>query len=119
MMISVDAPNHYEVLGVANDATPDEIRAAHRRLVHQVHTDKGGTDALFRQVQAAYEALSDPDSRAAYDRQLRAASTGSGFDDNAPGWRSRYGWGIRTRLPGLRHIELESALSSRVTALRR
>ena len=57
MMISVDAPNHYEVLGVAKDATPDEIRAAHRRLVHQVHTDKGGTDALFRQVQAAYEAL--------------------------------------------------------------
>ena len=87
MMISVDAPNHYEVLGVAKDATPDEIRAAHRRLVHQVHTDKGGTDALFRQVQAAYEALSDPDSRAAYDRQLRAGSTGSGFDDNAPGWR--------------------------------
>lgn len=32
MMISVDAPNHYEVLGVAKDATPDEIRAAHRRL---------------------------------------------------------------------------------------
>jgi curved DNA-binding protein CbpA len=46
MMITVDAPNHYEVLGVAKDATPDEIRAAHRRLVHQVHTDKGGTDAL-------------------------------------------------------------------------
>ena len=42
---------------------------------------------LFRQVQAAYEAQSDPDSRAAYDRQLRAGSTGSGFDDNAPGWR--------------------------------
>ena len=39
--ISVDAPNHYEVLGVAKDATPDEIRAAHRRLVYQVHTDKG------------------------------------------------------------------------------
>ena len=83
MMISVDAPNHYEVLGVAKDkdATPDEIRAAHRRLVHQVHTDKGGTDALFRQVQAAYEALSDPDSRAEYDRQLRAGSAGSGIGD--------------------------------------
>ena len=58
----MDGPTHYEVLGLAKGASTDEIRAAHRRLVHQVHTDKGGSATLFRQVQVAYEVLSDPAS---------------------------------------------------------
>lgn len=62
---------HYEVLGVASTATPDEIRKAFRELAHQTHPDKNPGDAgaakRFQRVREAYEALSDPAKRAAYD----------------------------------------------------
>ncbi|MBX3595265.1 DnaJ domain-containing protein [Sphingomonas sp.] len=45
------------VLGVAADAGPDEIRAAHRRLIASVHPDRGGSPELTRQVNAARDTL--------------------------------------------------------------
>ncbi len=60
------------MLNVSIDATADEIRHAYRQLARQVHPDMQdtqGTALLFRQVQEAYEVLSDPSKRAAYDRQ--------------------------------------------------
>jgi DnaJ-class molecular chaperone len=62
----------YAVLNISADATADEIKRAYRELARQVHPDmqdKQGTAQLFRQVQEAYEILSDPSKRAAYDRQ--------------------------------------------------
>ncbi|HEY0621715.1 MAG TPA: J domain-containing protein [Sphingomonas sp.] len=45
------------VLGVGPDAGPEEIRAAHRRLIASVHPDRGGSPELTRQVNAARDAL--------------------------------------------------------------
>jgi DnaJ homolog subfamily C member 19 len=45
------------VLGVGQDAGPDEIRAAHRRLIATVHPDRGGSPELTRQVNAARDIL--------------------------------------------------------------
>jgi len=50
--------SHYDILDVSPAATPGEIRAAYRRLVTQVHPDAGGSKALFRLVQEAYDAVS-------------------------------------------------------------
>jgi hypothetical protein len=76
-----------EILGVGATATSEEIRAAHRRVIQSVHPDRGGPDALFRQVQEAYETLSNPERRAAYDRILneRSGKSAGGADDNS-GW---------------------------------
>lgn len=62
----------YAVLNIAADATADEIKHAYRQLARQVHPDMQdaqGTGSLFRKVQEAYEVLSNPIKRAAYDRQ--------------------------------------------------
>ena len=46
-----------DVLGLEAGATPDDIRAAHRRLLHTVHPDRGGSAELTRQVNAARDIL--------------------------------------------------------------
>lgn len=64
-------PTYYEILGLADQASEEEIRHAYRRLVKEAHPDRAGDTALFRSITQAYEVLSDPIQRAAYDRSLR------------------------------------------------
>jgi curved DNA-binding protein len=59
--------DHYQTLGVAKTATPDEIKKAYRKLASQHHPDKGGDTAKFQEIQTAYDTLSDPTKRQGYD----------------------------------------------------
>ena len=62
----------YQVLGVQRTASAEEIKKAHRKLVRQYHPDRNPGDEKaeerFKEVQQAYDLLSDPDKRKAYDR---------------------------------------------------
>jgi curved DNA-binding protein CbpA len=64
--------DHYEVLGIARDATIQQVKAAYRKLAKKHHPDASPGDpnaaARFRDITEAYETLSDPDRRKAYDR---------------------------------------------------
>ena len=71
--------DYYDVLGVPRNASPDDIKKAFRRLAMQYHPDRnqdGGAEARFKEVNEAYEVLSDPDRRAMYDRFGHAAAQG-------------------------------------------
>jgi DnaJ-class molecular chaperone len=64
------ARDHYATLGVAANAAPELIKAAYRKKATQFHPDKNPSpDAAsrFREVQEAYEVISDPERRKAYD----------------------------------------------------
>lgn len=62
---------HYDTLGVAKNATPEEIKRAYRKLASQHHPDKGGDTSKFQQVEEAYRVLSDPQKRAEYDNPVQ------------------------------------------------
>lgn len=64
----VDTTKLYETLGVAKDAEQKEIKKAYRKLAIKNHPDKGGDEAKFKEISAAYEILSDPDKRTKYDK---------------------------------------------------
>lgn len=66
-------PNHYEVLEVASTASERIIRLAYRELARQHHPDQGGSDHEMTRIIEAYQALSDPVRRAAYDKTLSEA----------------------------------------------
>ncbi|MDP2787153.1 MAG: DnaJ domain-containing protein [Pseudomonadota bacterium] len=64
------ARDHYAILGVSSNVTPDLIKAAYRKKATQYHPDKNPSPdaaAGFREVQEAYEVISNPERRKAYD----------------------------------------------------
>ena len=80
-----DKRDYYEVLGVSRSASSDDLKKAYRKLARQFHPDVNRGDhpaeERFKEVNEAYEVLSDPDRRAAYDRFGHAASGMGGVGD--------------------------------------
>lgn len=73
--------DYYDVLGLSRNASEDDIKKAYRRLARQYHPDVStidGAEGHFKEVNEAYQVLSDPDKRAAYDRFGHAGLEGMG-----------------------------------------
>jgi DnaJ family protein A protein 2 len=64
----VDNSKFYDILGVAKNATADEIKKAFRRKALKEHPDKGGDPEKFKELAMAHEVLSNPEKRELYDR---------------------------------------------------
>jgi len=60
--------NYYDILGVKKTATADEIKKAFRKLARKHHPDAGGDEEKFKEINEAYETLSDQEKRTAYDQ---------------------------------------------------
>lgn len=78
--------NPYEVLGVGQDATADDIKRAYRKLASLYHPDKeGGSKVKFQELQAAYDTLTDPQKRAQFENPFNGHpgfAGGGAFDFN-------------------------------------
>ena len=67
-MVGEEDVSLYNDLGVPKSATLEEIRMAYRKKAQKAHPDKGGSESEFRQLQQAYDILSDPERKARYDQ---------------------------------------------------
>jgi curved DNA-binding protein len=108
--------DYYAILGVARDASPEEIKKAYRRLARKYHPDvskEPDAEERFKEVAEAYQALSDPDKRAAYDQLGRHAS-GQEFQP-PPDWAERFA-GAQTIFEDLDLADLFAGLAGRHAA---
>ncbi len=79
------ANDYYQTLGVSKTANADEIKRAYRKLAHEHHPDKNkGDEAKFKEINEAYQVLSNPDKRSQYDRFGAAGFSAGGGP--ASGW---------------------------------
>jgi curved DNA-binding protein len=105
--------DYYEVLGVARDATPEAIKKAYRALARKNHPDVNPGDksaeARFKEVQHAYDILSDKEKRSRYDQFGAAAFEGMAAAGQRPGggeWTTHFGG------QGFENIDLSDLIGS-------
>lgn len=77
------AKDYYNILGVDKGASKDEIKRAYYKLAHKHHPDKGGDERKFKEINEAYQVLSDENKRRQYDQFGRT------FEGDGPGFGDR------------------------------
>lgn len=85
---NMEYKDYYTILGVARDATQDQIKQAYRKVARKFHPDiskESNAEAKFKDVGEAYEVLKDPEKRAAYDKFGSNWREGQNFEP-PPNW---------------------------------
>jgi molecular chaperone DnaJ len=75
------ARDYYDILGVSRDADPETLKRAYRRLARKYHPDvnkDAGAEEAFKEINRAYEVLSEPEVKSRYDRFGEAGVSGAG-----------------------------------------
>ncbi len=98
----VEFKDYYATLGVARGASQEQIKKAFRKLARQFHPDvakdKKAAEEKFKEINEAYEVLSDPEKRKKYDQYGSRWKEGGGFEP-PPGWQGRAGRGANGAEP--------------------
>lgn len=88
------AKDYYQILGVGKTASPEDIRKAYHKLAHQYHPDKGGDENKFKEINEAYQTLSNKDKRAQYDQFGRVFENGQMPGGMPGGFEFNFGQGF-------------------------
>ena len=109
--MAVEYKDYYKILGVSKTASEDEIRKAFRKLARQYHPDvagnKAGAEDKFKEINEAYEVLSDPEKRRKYDHLGPGWNQAGGGFRPPPGWGGAGGGKARGRAAGMPDFEFE------------
>ncbi len=110
--------DYYQILGVNEAASEDEIKKAYKKLAMKHHPDRGGDTKKFQQISEAYDTLSNPQKKSQYDAQKNgfnpfgnAANMGPGFHDIG----SMFGFHFGPGFAGFNQQRRNRDLSIRVT----
>ena len=114
--------DYYEILGIARNATQDDVKKAYRKLARKYHPDVSkdpNAEALFKELGEAYAVLKDPEKRVAYDQMGSQWKTGQDFQP-PPGWDAgfEFSGGDFGAGPGADHSDFFEALFGRQAGAR-
>lgn len=85
--------DYYKILGIERNSTQDEIKRAYRKLAHEFHPDKkGGDEQKFKEINEAYQILSDEDKRSQYDKFGTVFGNGGMPGGGAGGFNGNVNW---------------------------
>lgn len=112
----------YKTLGVSENASPEDIKKAYRKLANQHHPDKGGDQAKFKDISVAYDTLSNPQKKADYDQQRKFGDgtqfhfhqgQGSPFGDIFGGMGAPFGdiFGFQRRVVKNRDLNIQCQIT--------
>lgn len=88
--------DYYKILGIAKESSPEDIKKAFHKLAHKYHPDKsGGDEKKFKEINEAYQVLSNPEKRKQYDRFGRTnfgagSAGGYGFQGDPSQWNINF-----------------------------
>lgn len=85
--------DYYQVLGVTKSASEDEIKKAFHKLAHKYHPDKGGDEKKFKEINEAYQVLSNKEKRNQYDQFGRVFDGGMPGGNQGQGFDFNWAWG--------------------------
>ena len=87
--------DYYKILGVSKSASEEEIRKSFHKLAHQYHPDKGGDEKKFKEINEAYQVLSNKEKRSQYDQfgQTFEGAQAQGFGGFGRNWDFSSMWG--------------------------
>lgn len=95
--------DYYKILGVSPDASDEEIKKAYRKLAHKYHPDKeGGSEEKFKEINEAYQVLSDKEKRAQYDMERKGGGK-IPFGDFETFWKD-YDTGFGFDIPDIEEL---------------
>lgn len=111
--------DYYQILGVAENASQDDIKKAYKKLAMKNHPDRGGDTQKFQEISQAYDTLGDDQKRQQYDAQknnpfIHARSGTHGFQDINDIFGTAFGFGGGNPFGGFRQQRRNRDLSIRV-----
>lgn len=90
--------NYYDILGVNENASQDDIKKAYKKLAMKHHPDRGGDNKKFQEISQAYDTLSDPNKRSHYDAEINGFANpfgqGGGFPNFGDMFSFHFGQGF-------------------------
>ena len=83
--------DYYKILGISREASTEEMKKAFHKLAHKYHPHKGGDEKKFKEINEAYQVLSNKEKRAQYDKFGRVFEGGG--PNAGPGFDFNWAWG--------------------------
>src|SRR3989344_2874673 len=84
--------DYYEILGILKTASQEEVKKAFHKLAHKYHPDKGGDEKKFKEINEAYQVLSDAQKRQQYDQFGKGFEQMGGAGDQGQNWDFNWAW---------------------------